>query len=273
MRVRTEVLTAINFVTSQAMKLTMPIVVCACALALGSCHSKKTTVATGRPGVERPVWRPTEAPVTGSSHDSNDAALVGRLIDGAYQWIGTPYVYGGADRKGADCSGFLQRLFADVAAVQLPRNSRKQAEYCRPVKRSRLQPGDLVFFNGSRIGSGVGHVGLYVGNDYMIHASSSRGVTVSAITDKYYTERYCGGGRVEAITYAARGTRPGMERELRPQVRPEAVPVVPVVPEVPADVPPAEDASLQGEIDPVIVVQSRISALVDSAFAACDTIQ
>lgn len=250
------------------MRLTMPIVVLACALALGSCHSKKTTVVTARPGVERPVWRPTEAPVTGASQDSNDAALVARLIDGAYQWIGTPYLYGGTDRKGADCSGFLQRLFADVAAVQIPRNSRKQAEYCRPVRRERLQPGDLVFFNGSRIGSGVGHVGLYVGHDYMIHASSSRGVTVSAITDKYYTARYCGGGRVEGITYAARGTRPGMNREL-----PAQAVAVAAEPEAPTEVLPAvEEAALQDETDPMIVVQNRISALVDSAFAACDTI-
>ena len=219
------------------MKLTMPIVLLACALALGSCHSNKKTVATTRPAAERPVWRPKEAPVTGSSQDSNDAALVARLIDGAYQWIGTPYLYGGTGRKGVDCSGFVQRLFADIAAVQIPRDSRKQAEYCRPVERDGLQPGDLVFFNGSRIGSGIGHVGLYVGEDHIIHASSSRGVTVSAITDKYYTDRYCGSGRVEGITYRARGTRPGSEREL-----------------------------------PVIVVQTQISALVDSAFARCDSL-
>ena len=159
------------------MKLTMPIVLLACALALGSCHSNKKTVATTRPAAERPVWRPKEAPVTGSSQD------------------------------------------------------RKEAE------RDRPQPGDLVFFNGSRIGSGIGHVGLYVGEDHIIHASSSRGVTVSAITDKYYTDRYCGSGRVEGITYRARGTRPGSEREL-----------------------------------PVIVVQTQISALVDSAFARCDSL-
>ena len=208
------------------MKLTMPIVLLACALALGSCHSNKKTVATTRPAAERPVWRPKEAPVTGSSQDSNDAALVARLIDGAYQWIGTPYLYGGTGRKGVDCSGFVQRLFADMASCR-----------CPPVVRDGLQPGDLVFFNGSRIGSGIGHVGLYVGEDHIIHASSSRGVTVSAITDKYYTDRYCGSGRVEGITYRARGTRPGSEREL-----------------------------------PVIVVQTQISALVDSAFARCDSL-
>lgn len=91
-----------------------------CALALGGCHSRKQAV---RPGVERPKL----PAVTGSTADSNDAAVVARLIDGAYGWIGTPYRYGGTERSGADCSGFLQRLFADVAAVSLPRNSRKQA--------------------------------------------------------------------------------------------------------------------------------------------------
>lgn len=243
-----------------------------CALlmpGLQSCRSKKAA-STARP-VERPgaVWHPQHAPVTGSTADSNDAALVARLIDGAYEWVGTPYRYGGTERTGADCSGFLQRLFADVAAVSLPRNSRKQAEYCRPVARERLQPGDLVFFNGSRVGGDIGHVGLYLGEERMIHASSSRGVTVSAITDRYYTQRYCGGGRVAAITYGARGTRPGMERELQPAARPEPAmtEIIEVVPEAVATEVPAA----RGEIDPVVpptVVSTDISALVDSAFAA-----
>lgn len=233
-----------------------------CALALGGCHSRKQAV---RPGVERPKL----PAVTGSTADSNDAAVVARLIDGAYGWIGTPYRYGGTERSGADCSGFLQRLFADVAAVSLPRNSRKQAEACRPVARERLQPGDLVFFNGSRVGGDIGHVGLYVGDDRMIHASSSRGVIVTDITADYYSRRYCGGGRVAAITYAARGTRPaGVSPEL-PRV-PE-VPLQALIDATPAAEAPAEEAPAREETAvEVTTVASRISALVDSAFAASE---
>lgn len=220
---------------------------------LAGCGSHRR--ATVRPPqTERPVL----PPVTGNSSDSNDAELVARLIDGAYRWIGTPYRYGGTERSGADCSGFLQRLFADIAAVSLPRNTRKQAEYCRLVPRRMLQPGDLVFFDGSRVGSGIGHVGLYIGDDRMIHASSSRGVTVSDIGQRYYRERYRRAGRVDAITYAARGKRPkGLEHA--PVIAPE-LPVAASIPAPKAEAIVAEDGAL--------VILTDISAKVDSAFAA-----
>lgn len=209
-------------------------ILAACALALGGCRAKRTAAPAA-------AVRPMPVPVTGTTADSNDAAMVERLIEGARGWIGTPYRYGGTDRSGADCSGFLQRLFADVAAVSLPRNSAKQAEYCRPVARERLQPGDLVFFNGSRIGGSIGHVGLYVGGGRMIHASSSRGIIESSMTDAYYTPRYCCGGRVEAITYAARGSAPKSEL------------IAPAPPPLP---------------DRAHILEISIDALVDSAFAA-----
>lgn len=256
------------------MKISWLLIIIACALALGGCHSRKAVVATSVsvPGRRPPVELPRQMPVTGTSADSNDAELVKRLISGAEKWIGTPYRYGGADRTGTDCSGFVQRLFADIAAVSLPRNSRKQAEYCRPVARELLQPGDLVFFNGSRIGGDIGHVGLYVGDSRMVHASSSRGVVVSAITDRYYAARYCGGGRVAAITYAARGTRPsGVAPEL-PRVSAEIL--VAVEGEQKAEIPQTQEVLTAEEPQPeAIVVQSPISALVDSAFAAARAAQ
>ena len=230
----------------------------AAALLLTGCGShKRATVRPPHGGVtELPAVG--RVPVTGNSSDSNDAELVARIIDGAYSWIGTPYVYGGTTRKGADCSGFLQRLFADIAAVSLPRNSRKQAEYCRKVPDRMLQPGDLVFFDGSRIGSGIAHVGLYVGDGRMIHASSSRGVIVSDIGERYYRERYRRAGRVDAITYAARATRPkGLEHA--PVIAPE-LPVAVAIPVA------TEEATV--EPDGTLVILTDISAKVDSAFAA-----
>ncbi len=258
-----------------AMKHGLIFIVILSALCLGSCRSHRQ-VATARPSVSHPgrpqdQRRPVLPPVTGASDDSNDAELVGRIIDGAYGWVGTPYAYGGTTRKGVDCSGFVQRLFADIAAVSLPRNTRKQAEYCRPVKRELLQPGDLVFFNGSRIGGGIGHVGLYLGDDRMIHASSSRGVIVSAITERYYTQRYCGGGRVDAITYAARGAKPGHRKPSAAEL--------PVAVNVPAPSPTAPEPAKRSALPAVevvgeasvedgdIVVLNDISAKVDSAFA------
>lgn len=225
-----------------------------CVLLLAGCGSHRRATVAPPPG------RPAMPPVTGNSSDSNDAELVARLIDGARSWIGTPYRYGGTERSGADCSGFLQRLFADIAAVSLPRNSRRQADYCRPVPRRLLQPGDLVFFDGSRVGSGIAHVGLYIGDERMIHASSSRGIITSSISEPYYSRRFRQAGRVDAITYAARGSRPrGLEHA--PVIAPE----LPVAVAITA---PAATAEATVAEDGVLIIPTDISAKVDSAFAA-----
>ncbi|MDE6043766.1 MAG: C40 family peptidase [Muribaculaceae bacterium] len=233
---------------------------------LPACHSHRTVArgGHGRVAPARPASRPVELPshpvVTGSGADSNDAEVVSRLIEGARSWLGTPYRYGGTDRDGVDCSGFVQRLFADIAAVSLPRNSRKQAEDCRPVAREGLQPGDLVFFNGSRVGGDISHVGLYVGDQRMIHASTSRGVIVSDINADYYACRYCGGGRVAAITYGARGRKPKGTKAAPQPVQPE----LPAPVMIPAPEPSAPVAAAPAS---VTVVPHAISARVDSAFA------
>lgn len=125
------------------------------------------------------------------------------LLDEAYSWQGTPYKYGRSQkRKGTDCSGFIMEAFNSSLGIKLPRNSAKQAEACRKIKRKDLKPGDLVFFHarGSRK---VSHVGLYVGEDCMLHASSSRGVMVSRLSDPYWERAFHSCGRVpqfEALT-------------------------------------------------------------------------
>jgi len=118
------------------------------------------------------------------------------LLDEAYSWQGTPYKYGRSQkRSGTDCSGFVMEAFNKSLGIKLPRNSAKQAEACRKIKRSELKPGDLVFFHarGSRK---VSHVGLYVGEDCMLHASSSRGVMVSRLSDPYWERAFHSAGRV-----------------------------------------------------------------------------
>lgn len=118
------------------------------------------------------------------------------LLDEAYSWQGTPYKYGRSQkRSGTDCSGFVMEAFNKSLGIKLPRNSAKQAEACRRIKRSDLKAGDLVFFHarGSRK---VSHVGLYVGEDCMLHASSSRGVMVSRLSDPYWDRAFHSAGRV-----------------------------------------------------------------------------
>lgn len=125
-----------------------------------------------------------------------EGSQIRMLLDEAYSWQGTPYKYGKSQKhKGTDCSGFVMEAFNKSLGVKLPRNSAKQAEACRKIKRSELKAGDLVFFH-ARGSKKVSHVGLYVGEDCMLHASSSRGVMVSRLSDPYWQKAFHSCGRV-----------------------------------------------------------------------------
>ena len=87
----------------------------------------------------------------------------GGVVGVAMQYLGTPYVWGGASPGGFDCSGFVQYVYAQVG-VSLPHNAASQYGYGTPVPISDLQAGDLVFFDG------LGHVGIYIGGGQFIHA-------------------------------------------------------------------------------------------------------
>jgi cell wall-associated NlpC family hydrolase len=104
----------------------------------------------------------------------------------AERWIGTPYQFGGSGSPGIDCSAFVQRAY-DAANLKLPRNSNDQAQVGERIPLDESSPGDLVFFN--TLGSGVSHVGILIGLDQFIHASTSNGVTVSSLSESYYHDR------------------------------------------------------------------------------------
>lgn len=108
-------------------------------------------------------------------------------------WFGTRYRYGGTDRTGIDCSAFVGRLMKDVYGFELPRTAREQYKAVLRVPDFDLTEGDLVFFNTT---GGVSHVGLYLGSNKFVHASTSGGVTISDLSDKYYAARYLGAGRL-----------------------------------------------------------------------------
>lgn len=119
----------------------------------------------------------------------------GRLIAEAESWLGVPYKYGGNDRKGVDCSGLVLQVYRQALDISMPRNSKAQKDFCTPAKTSELLPGDLVFFATGRDRSRVSHVGIYLGDNRMIHASTN-GVVVSDITVPYYTRTFAGAGFV-----------------------------------------------------------------------------
>lgn len=128
-----------------------------------------------------------------SRYTSSSDPKLSKVLDSARDLIGTPYRFGGTTPKGFDCSGFV-RYNARVAGAELPRTAREQYSATKAVDKEELRPGDLVFFNTR--GRGVGHVGIYVGDNKFIHAPNRRkDVEVTSMEDKYYKQRYVRGGR------------------------------------------------------------------------------
>jgi len=114
-----------------------------------------------------------------------------QLTRSALKFLGVPYVFGGTSRSGFDCSGYVQHVFA-MLGISLPRTANAQYDEGRRVVGG-MQPGDLVFFQ--TYAPGPSHVGIYLGKDKFVHASSSRGVMVSKLSDSYWAARFIGAKR------------------------------------------------------------------------------
>lgn len=115
------------------------------------------------------------------------------LIREALAYRGAPYVRGGASRGGFDCSGFALYIYRRTRGIVLPHHASQQIRRGVPVARSGLRPGDLVFF---RRGRGVGHVGIYIGQNKFIHAANPRSnVRVNTLTG-WYASHYAGARRL-----------------------------------------------------------------------------
>lgn len=108
-------------------------------------------------------------------------------------WEGVPYKYGGTNKSGVDCSGFVGVLYRDVYNKNVPRTTEGLARSSKPLDRKELAEGDLVFFDIQ--GKKKSHVGVYLRNDQFVHASSSKGVIVSSLTNPYYQKAFSSGGR------------------------------------------------------------------------------
>lgn len=110
-----------------------------------------------------------------------------RLMDQYASWKGVRYRLGGSSKKGIDCSAFVQQTFRDQFGLELPRSTYEQQEMGKSVSRSKLRTGDLVLF---RAGSTGRHVGIYIGNNQFVHASTSSGVVISSMDEPYWNKRY-----------------------------------------------------------------------------------
>ncbi|RHJ85498.1 C40 family peptidase [Parabacteroides sp. AM08-6] len=121
------------------------------------------------------------------------------LYNEGARWLGTPYRMGGNTKRGVDCSGFVAIVYREVYGKQLSRSSADMLKHnCRRISRAKLQEGDLVFFRTGKGKKNVpSHVGIYLKNGRFIHASTSKGVIVSSLSEPYYTRTWLTGGRVK----------------------------------------------------------------------------
>ena len=122
------------------------------------------------------------------------------VISEAESYIGTPYLYGGSSRIGIDCSALVQKALS-ANGISISRTAAGQWNDTTRVNKEDLQPGDLVFFQGTNKNkTGITHVGIYKGEGQFIHASSSKGVTISSLDEDYYVQHWAGGGRYASGT-------------------------------------------------------------------------
>jgi cell wall-associated NlpC family hydrolase len=136
----------------------------------------------------------TASPVEVSSNASPTGTDIGEIGRTAFHYLGTPYLFGGEGPSGIDCSSFVQQVFREHR-INLPRTAREQSMTGSEVADGDLRKGDLVFFH--TYASYPSHVGIYLGDGKMIHASSAKGeVVISDINTDYYKSRFLGAKRV-----------------------------------------------------------------------------
>ncbi len=121
-----------------------------------------------------------------------------RFLMSIINYIGTPYKFGGNTRKGLDCSAFTQLVFLEAFNLELPRSTLQQIKIGLAVPRGDLKFGDLVFFN-TRRRQNPGHVGIYLWDDYFVHASTKYGVIISSMGEGYYHKKFVGARRIQEV--------------------------------------------------------------------------
>ena len=176
------------------MKNAKYIILIAMAVLMCACGSKRKVVATD------PIYdTATEDYIFAELAESLKNQPKGEsqaLLREALSWRGVPYVYGGESKKGVDCSGFVMKVYKDALGILLPRTSAEQGEFAKKVKVKNLKIGDLLFFHTSKKSKKINHVGMYVGNGNMIHASSSQGVVIVSFYNQYFQDHFSHAGRI-----------------------------------------------------------------------------
>ncbi|MBW8358978.1 MAG: C40 family peptidase [Weeksellaceae bacterium] len=165
---------------------------------LGSCASSRKPVKRSDP-YKKTVEKTAELRTLNSFFDGRSSAEVEELLKDAEKYLGAPYKYAGNTSEGFDCSGLVCKVFEENNK-KLPRRSEDQGQKGQEIDINKVQPGDLLFF-ATAGGSRVSHVGivnkiLKDGEVNFIHSSTSKGVIISSLNEKYWNKAYLFARRV-----------------------------------------------------------------------------
>ncbi len=143
----------------------------------------------------------TQPSLSDQTQGAEDLGAVarGQLVAEAWGYLGVRYRYGGLTRRGIDCSGLVRRVLT-AQHLDAPRTVHEFWAISEPIGAAERQAGDLVFFRLR--GGAVSHIGIYLGGDSFVHASTHRGVTIDSLSDAYYGRSFAGARRLrpDALT-------------------------------------------------------------------------
>jgi cell wall-associated NlpC family hydrolase len=161
----------------KALKTLLLVMAVAALIFMVSCAHHPEAEGDGKQRVNR---------VADPRHDPAAPEIQKQLEAEYRRWRGTRHRLGGNSRNGIDCSGFVKAVYKNIFDMDLPRTTKAQATLGRPVKKTDLKAGDLVFFKPPTYPR---HVGIYLSNSEFVHASKTKGVTISRM-DPYYWDKY-----------------------------------------------------------------------------------
>jgi len=167
--------------------------------AIISCGSSKNVSSNSKKTSSKTISKAENLRKLDSDFDGKVPGSVKSLLKDAETYLGAPYKFGGNSSSGFDCSGFTVKVFQDNN-FSLPRRSSDQADSGKSIDIKTVKPGDLLFF-ATAGGSRVSHVGIVhtIENDgevKFIHASTSKGVIISSLKEKYWNKAYLHAQRV-----------------------------------------------------------------------------
>lgn len=130
---------------------------------------------------------------TSHKYSSFETRVLELLYKQYYGWKSVPYLFGGTTKRGVDCSAFVQNTYLVQFNLKVSRSTKNLAKEGYKISKSRLRAGDMVFF---KTGRSTRHVGIYLENGKFMHASSSKGVIISSLNEKYWRSHYIYSRRV-----------------------------------------------------------------------------